>query len=489
MEDAVMRMIAEVEARKNAEGSEHTELTLRQTVRDTLNADPIFMDLGALVDAYAEITPPSNSRIHYSHPDNPILGYASTLLDVHYMLVKDPQRWCNAELPEDEVCELYHRWFHYMAQAARVVKDWGRADGKTHSKRNLWFDNYLLTSDDDDRWLYYMKMSRCTFLCISNRLQMLSWRDHPISRPEVPIPAQLGATLYHLVHGADYHSISEVFEIEPSAVQETLEKCVDDLLRALGEYLMWPRAKNLLNVISGFNEHWGLANCQGVLGTVRVNVTPPKFHGSVVHVVALQGVCDSSGAFLNVFCAHPGSLIDCDILRSSSFYLEANRGSILKPYKVQQRGELAARPYVLAGQDYEPLPWLLISGTESSDSDGSDASDFPDRTMMARSCINRAFKDLMKDFLCLRTGVLCELQNAPAFIHVCCILHNLLYLKEDRPVRPSPTQRLSPSSSDYQSNDESSDDWESEDEVEDDEHDVKFVPASARADGEAIPCA
>ncbi|KAG6543024.1 hypothetical protein Mapa_015520 [Marchantia paleacea] len=485
MEDIVLRMAAEVEARKNAEGSEHTELTLRQTVRETLNADPIFMDLGALVDAYAETTPPVNSKIHYSHPDNPIHGYASTLLDVQHMLVKDPQRWCNAELPEGEVCELYHRWFHYMAQAAGVIREWGRADGKANSRRNLWFDSYLLTSDDDDRWLYYMKMSRCTFLCISNRLQMLSWRDDPISRPVVPIPAQLGATLYHLVHGSDYHTISEVFGIEICAVQETLEKCVDDLLRALGEYLMWPRAKALLNVISGFNEHWGLTNCHGVLGTVRISVTPPKFHGSVVHVVALQGVCDSSGAFLNVFCAHPGSLSDCEILRSSSFYLEANRGFILKPSKVSERGELASRPYVLARQNYEPLPWLLIPGTESSDSDGSDASDYSDRTMMARSCISQAFKDLRKDFLCLRAGVLCELPKAPAFIHVCCILHNLIYLKEDRPVRPSPTQLLSSSSSDYESNDESSDDWESE--YEDAEDDVMLVPVSARADGQASP--
>lgn len=93
--------------------------------------------------------------------------------------------------------------------------------------------------------------------------------------------------------------------------------------------ISFPQAEQLNEVGEGFVRLSGKPAFQVVVGAIdgcHIRIKPPKRHHmdylnyKGFYSINMQAICDSTGRFLDVFVAYPGSVHDTRIMKNSTFY-------------------------------------------------------------------------------------------------------------------------------------------------------------------------
>ena len=123
----------------------------------------------------------------------------------------------------------------------------------------------------------------------------------------------------------------------------------------------------------------------------------------------------------------PVSVHDARVFGNSSLNQQFRDGTIPKCEKEIVKGELPVPISILGDPTYPLLPFLMKEFSKG----GKDNSErfFDQRLSSARMIIECAFGRMKARFGCLRRGMDINLNDLPAVIHACFILHNYCELK------------------------------------------------------------
>ncbi|KAM6992375.1 uncharacterized protein LKV04_008427 [Tautogolabrus adspersus] len=137
--------------------------------------------------------------------------------------------------------------------------------------------------------------------------------------------------VYWLAHGLSYTVVSRVFDVPKTTVFDIVHRMCDTIISHLEKVVHCPTLAQFADVGNGFQR---LANspafspCVGDIDGCHIRIKAP--HGphaadyrnrKLFHSVQLQGICDSTGKFLDIFVGYPGSVHDTRVLRNSPVFV------------------------------------------------------------------------------------------------------------------------------------------------------------------------
>jgi len=180
--------------------------------------------------------------------------------------------------------------------------------------------------------------------------------------------------------------------------------------------IQWPTPAQMESVAADFMFRRGFPKVIGAVDGSHIRIKWPtgtpkayinrKGYASIV----LQGVCDNSGRFTNVYCRFPGSAHDSRVLHNSQLELQHN---VMVP-----------SGYVILGDSGYPLhTWLLTPYKGQPHTLGRNERKFNFIHSSTRIVIEHAFgrmKGRWKRMQCLDV----ELEMAPYWVGAACALHN-----------------------------------------------------------------
>lgn len=227
----------------------------------------------------------------------------------------------------------------------------------------------------------------------------------------------LQMTLYMMAGGVMYRTVASLFG-EPKATAWRHVRAIRRLiLRVRSTYIKYPSHDELKRIATK-TKNWGhLTGCVGAIdGTHFPFLAPLAFRKYAANrkgyvSLVMQGICDPSLLFHDVFVGGFGSQHDARILRNSHFYNRQLSGSPLVPKGM----------YLLGDDAYPIASWLLTPFDREPD---QATVQFNKRFARIRLSIERAFGKLKRQFPLLVTNrfsfhILCE------FIMIACVLHNI----------------------------------------------------------------
>lgn len=136
--------------------------------------------------------------------------------------------------------------------------------------------------------------------------------------------------VYWLAHGLSYRVVSRVFSVPKSTVHRIVHRVAQFIWDNLHRAISFPKPADLDTVGNGFAQLAGtpvLNKAVGAIDGCHVRIKPPSVHRldylnyKGFYSINMQGLCDHTGRFLDVFVGYPGSVHDTRILKNSFFYL------------------------------------------------------------------------------------------------------------------------------------------------------------------------
>lgn len=202
------------------------------------------------------------------------------------------------------------------------------------------------------------------------------------------------------------------FNVSDSTVHGIIERLLEYLCSLLPKEIRFPR--HLDEVVDGFEQLTGFPGVVGCIGGTCINTRSPAHARAAGNrqeaaAVALQGVCDPSGCFLDVFVGPPGDL------EAESVFLASPLAEEL-PHWCQGSHHLVGGPGF-------PLREYLLTPYEGAR--GAHEAAFNERHERARAPIDAAFALLKGRFRQLHFLEFVTANKMRRFIMACCVLHNL----------------------------------------------------------------
>ncbi|XP_047326148.1 protein ALP1-like [Impatiens glandulifera] len=244
--------------------------------------------------------------------------------------------------------------------------------------------------------------------------------------------------LKRLSSGDSLSIVGDSLGVNKSTVAHITWRFVEVMEERGLHHLSWPTSESENEEVkSKFFDKTGLPNCCGVIDTTRVLMSSSLDKSNGVwcdsennHSMLLQAIVGPDMRFLDVVTGWPGSLSDSVVLRNSSFFTLVEESKRLSGRKIKITLEEEFGEYLVGGEGYPLLPWLLTPyrGKELSDSQIGLNKRIYDAQVIAK----RAFTRLKENWRIIQ-GVMWrpDKNRLPRIILVCCILHNILIDFED----------------------------------------------------------
>ncbi|KAL3700985.1 hypothetical protein R1sor_019007 [Riccia sorocarpa] len=191
----------------------------------------------------------------------------------------------------------------------------------------------------------------------------------------------------------------------------------------LPKYVQWPIEERLQEVLEDFETFSGIPNVVGSVYTTHVPIVAPKINVGAYfnkrhtdrnqrtsYSITLQGVVDLRGSFTDVCIGWPGSMSDDRVLQNSALYQKGSSGTL--------QGS-----WVVGGVGYPMLDWLLVPYSRVDLSWAQHALN--ERLMEIQKIGKGAFSRLKGRWKFLQRRTEVKLQELPAVLGACCVLHNV----------------------------------------------------------------
>ncbi|KAM7134853.1 uncharacterized protein RBU57_017028 [Macrochelys suwanniensis] len=293
-----------------------------------------------------------------------------------------------------------------------------------------WWERVVLKDFQPRDWLEKFRMSKETFFYVCNQLRPKL--SHPSIQPHpvLPLEQRVAVAVWHLATNVEYQTISPLFGVGPSTVQNCVKEvsyAIVLLLKPL--YLRLPSEQELENMVRIFSARWGFPHCIGALDSLHVPIHAPAHLGADYcnsqgwHSVLTQVTVDGLGQFWDICAGFPGSMENSTVLENSSLWVLAREGRLFPTPLKHFMGR--AQKYVLLGDASYPLRnWILKPYPEDGPLTPQQVQ-FNYRLKRAHSVIENAFLRLKARWQFLLKCDDCSLDLLPTVILACCTLHNV----------------------------------------------------------------
>ncbi|OAE25155.1 hypothetical protein AXG93_3217s1730 [Marchantia polymorpha subsp. ruderalis] len=268
------------------------------------------------------------------------------------------------------------------------------------------------------------RMSRPTFELICEDLGSIVAKEDTMLRAAIPVKQRVAVCIWRLATGEPLRLVSKRFGLGISTCHKLiLEVCaaINDVL--LPKYVQWPGEERVHEVMEDFESVSGIPNVVGSMYTTHIPIIAPKINVGAYfnkrhtdrnqktsYSITLQGVVDIRGSFTDVCIGWPGSMSDDRVLENSALYQKGGSGSL--------HGS-----WVVGGVGYPLQDWLLVPYSHSELSWAQLALN--ERLMEIQKIGKGAFSRLKGRWKFLQRRTEVKLQELPAVLGACCVLHNV----------------------------------------------------------------
>jgi hypothetical protein len=173
----------------------------------------------------------------------------------------------------------------------------------------------------------------------------------------------------------------------------------------------------------------GVPNVGGSVYTTHVPIIAPKVnvsayynrrhterHQKTSYSMTVQGVVDPRGVFTDVCIGYPGSMPDDKVLEESALFKRASRGDLKNVWLVGNSG-LPLMDWVLVPYTHQNLTWTQHT--------------FNEKIGEIQRVSKEAFARLKGRWSCLQKRTEVKLQDLPAVLGACCVLHNICEMRNE----------------------------------------------------------
>ncbi|PKA59003.1 hypothetical protein AXF42_Ash001096 [Apostasia shenzhenica] len=297
-------------------------------------------------------------------------------------------------------------------------------------RSRAWWDRVSHPDFPDAEFRRSFRMSRETFDMICGELGAAVAKEDTTLRAAIPVQQRVAVCVWRLATGETLRLVAGRFGLGIS----TCHKLVLEVSAAINSVLMpkflrWnadPAAAQAAT--AAFESISGIPNIVGAMYTTHIPIVAPKTHVAAYfnrrhternqrtsYSVAVQGVVGPGGLFNDVSIGLPGSMSDEDVLERSALFRE-----------VAGRGFLRER-WVVGGAGHPLLDWVLVPYTSQSLT--WTEHQFNQRIGEVRRVATAAFGRLKGRWGCLRRRSEVKLEDVPALVGACCVLHNICEMR------------------------------------------------------------
>eukprot|EP00249_Psilotum_nudum_P017058 c26133_g1_i1 orf=133-1509(+) len=330
-----------------------------------------------------------------------------------------------ADLDEIERCRLKRARLSATALGAAVSTQQSvqrRLWVKNRSQ--AWWERCNQPGFPDEDFHRDFRMSRATFDRICEELGAAVAKEDTMLRQAIPVKQRVAVCIWRLATGEPLRLVSKRFGLGISTCHKlVLEVCaaINDVL--LPKYVQWPSKERLQGVMEEFKRLSGISNVVGAMYTTHIPIIAPKINVAAYfnkrhternqktsYSITLQGVMDINGAFTDVCIGWPGSMSDDRVLEKSALYQRGACGSL-------------AGVWIVGGPGYPLLDWLLVPYVQHNLTWTHHA--FNEKVADVLKVARGAFGRLKGRWRFLQRRTEVKLQELPAVLGACCVLHNV----------------------------------------------------------------
>ncbi|KAK8764665.1 hypothetical protein V5799_032727 [Amblyomma americanum] len=267
-----------------------------------------------------------------------------------------------------------------LAAIAAVVIELDQLDDDSDNycaKRSCWQRNWIARKElglqnqlyeellEADRAEYrrLLRVNEEQFLQLLSRVGPRIERQDTVMRKAIPAKTRLQVTLRYLASGESHHSLSCLFRLGHSSVNDIIhETCTAIRQELRAEYIKTPKTEEAwTEVMQGFGRQWNFPNCAGAIDGKHVTITKPAKSGSIYYnykktfSIILFAVVDANYRFIYTDVGAPGSQGDAGVCKTTLQKNITNETAGLPDgVKVASSHDIVVPP-VLVGDDAFPI--------------------------------------------------------------------------------------------------------------------------------------
>ncbi|KAK3016817.1 hypothetical protein RJ639_006356 [Escallonia herrerae] len=274
------------------------------------------------------------------------------------------------------------------------------------------------------------RMSKSTFNMICEELDSAVNKKDTMLRQAIPVRQRVAVCVNRLATGDPLRVVSKRFGLGISTCHKlVLEVCSAIKTVLMRKYIQWPDENQIKEVKNAFGQISGVSNVGGTIYTTHVPIIAPKNNVAAYfnkrhternqktsYSITVQGVVNPQGFFTDVCIGWPGSMPDDKVLEKSALYKRANTG-------------LLRDIWVVGNAGYSLMDWLLVPYTHQNLTWTQHA--FNEKIEEMQRVAKEAFMRMKARWSCLQKRTEVKLQDLPAVLGACCVLHNICEMRNE----------------------------------------------------------
>ena len=136
--------------------------------------------------------------------------------------------------------------------------------------------------------------------------------------------------------------------------------------------ILFPSGENLLKVIQGYDEEWGLPMCGSAIDRTHIPILAwnesraDYVNKKGYHSITIQAVVDHNHLYRDVVVGWSGSVHNPDVLSNSKIFEKGNNNTLFPQNVEEEISGQKMNPVIIRDAAYPLLPWLMKPYPENS---------------------------------------------------------------------------------------------------------------------------
>ena len=303
-----------------------------------------------------------------------------------------------------------------------------------YPRSQVWFE--MVDDVYNDELCYAnFRVTKETFAFILGKIEQNIDHKNTHLREAVSAKRRLAVTLYFLAFTAEYRTIGNLFGVSRSFVCQCIQEVCDAIAKQFRNVISFPKGEDLLQVIRGYEEAWGLPMCAGAIDGTHIAIRAPKEnHTDYVnrkgfHSILMQAVVDCNYLFRDVVIGWPGSVHDARMFSNSTIFVKGNENRLFPNDLTKEICGEDVPPVILADAAYPLLQWLL-KGYPRNEATRCQRL-FNYRLSRARMTVENTFGRWKGRYIRFSKRVDIDVTALVQVILASCILHNIIEARKN----------------------------------------------------------